>query len=158
MHSVFSWRLRQIAIAAAVATFSTNAMASEISLQEINIQLFYATTGTLSKNIGSPSQFNAWNTIIGEGDAAEPASDLLVTVRLVAQKDEANSMVPLNILVKSENGKILGQRKIKNLFLKGGRSIQAVFVPNATCAGHLTVEAVFGPEKKSTSIDLNCGE
>jgi hypothetical protein len=129
-----------------------------LRLDTISIQLFYQTTGSLSRNIAPPAKFHAWNTIIAEGDAREPARDMLVTARLTSKKDEANSSTPMTLSVTGKDGKILAQRTFNHIFFERGHSIQALFVPDSTCAGHIVVEAIFGNAKKTVALDLNCGE
>src|SRR5215472_11413074 len=102
-------------------------------LDSIGVQLFYETTGTLSPNIAPPMEFTAWNTIIAEGDAKEPARDLLVTAHLSVPVDEANVHVPLTIKVTARDGKIIVKRTFRSLFFQGGSTVRAVFVPDATC-------------------------
>jgi hypothetical protein len=129
-----------------------------LRLEKISIQLFYQTTGSLSTNIAPPAKFHGWNTIIAEGDAREPATDMLVTARLTSKKNEANSSTPLTLSVRAKDGKVLAQRTFNKIFFDGGRSVQAIFVPDSTCAGHIVVEAIFGNVKKTAAVDLNCGE
>ncbi len=119
--------------------------------------MVYQTTGVLSANIAPRAKFKAWNTMIGEGDARELASDLLFAARLVSQ-GEANSAIPLTLSVIGKNGMVPGHRTFKSRFFKGGLSVQAVFVPDAACAGHVIAATTFGSEKQSPSFDLNCGE
>lgn len=104
-------------------------------LETIGIQLFYQTTGSLSGNIAPPAKFHGWNTIIAEGDAREPARDMLVTARLRSKKDEANSSTPLTLSVTGNDGKVLARRTFDHIFFERGRSVQAIFVPDSTCAG-----------------------
>jgi hypothetical protein len=127
-------------------------------LDAIGVQLFYETTGNLSPNIAPPTSFTLWNTIIGEGDAKEPANDLVITAHLSVPVDEANVNVPLTIKVTKRDGTIVAQRTFKSLFFKGGRTVKAVFVPDATCLGQTKIEALFGSQRKNVTLQLNCGE
>lgn len=127
-------------------------------IDAIAVQLYQATTGTLSQNIAPPAKFTAWNTVIGEGDAREPATDLLVSVTLSIAQKEGNSTIPLQIKVADAKGKALASRRVTDMFFAKGRTVQALFVPDATCAGPITVEATMGREKKTTKVTLACGE
>lgn len=136
------------------------AFAAEVKpkIDAIGIQLFYATTGKLSEDIGPPATFSAHNTIIGEGDAREPATDILVTVRLSIPQKQGNSSIPLMVKVTDAKGKVQATRRFESLFFNDGRTVQAVFVPDATCAGKLTVEASLGKVSKTQKVSLDCGE
>src|SRR3954454_4443705 len=127
-------------------------------IEELRVQLFYERSGTLSPSIASPATFNAWNTMIGEGDAKEPANDLIVSAVLSVKTDQANVSTPLTITVKGKGGKVLAERTFKGLFFSGGKVVRAVLVPNAACAGSINVETHLGAEKKRTSVTLGCGE
>ena len=128
------------------------------AIEALRIQLFYERSGTLSANIAPPASFNAHNTMIGEGDAKEPANDLIVSAALSIKGDEANADGPLILAVKGKGGKVLAKRVFKGLFFKGGKLVKAVFVPDAACAGRLDVEASIGTETKRASLALECGE
>lgn len=153
-------RLAFTAQAIALVIGANSTLADEIKpkIDAIGIQLFYASSGKLSEDIGPPSTFSAHNTIIGEGDAREPATDLLVTVRLSIAQKQGNSSVPLVVKVTDAKGKVQASRRFTSLFFNEGRTVQAVFVPDATCAGKLTVEASLGKVTKTQKVSLDCGE
>jgi hypothetical protein len=158
-HSV----LRGIAAsAAALAVFAGSAAPAQapapIKLERIRVQLIYETTGTLSPDIAPPADFTLWNTIIGEGSAAEPASDVLVGVELRTADDQANATIPLKIVVRDEDGKVLATRTFEAVFLDQHRAVRSLLVPNATCAGPVMIEASFGTQKLRTPMDFACGE
>lgn len=155
--------LRGIAAsAAAVAVMAAPAATAQapapIKLERIRVQLIYETTGTLSEDIAPPADFSLWNTIIGEGSAAEPASDVLVGVELRTTDDQANATTPLKVVVRDEEGKVLAARTFEAVFLDEHRAVRSLLVPNATCAGPVVIEASFGTQKLRTTMDFACGE
>ena len=149
------------ASAAALALLAGSAAAqapAPIKLERIRVQLIYETTGTLSPDITPPADFSLWNTIIGEGSAAEPASDILVGVELSTTDDQANATLPLKVVVRGEGGKVLATRTFDSVFLDDHRAVRSLLVPDATCAGPVVIEASFGTQRLRTPIDFACGE
>jgi hypothetical protein len=139
-------------------TSQAKGQATAAKIEELRVQLLYERSGTLSLSIAPPATFNAWNTMIGEGDAKEPANDLIVSAVLSVKTDQANVSTPLKITVKGKGGKVLAERTFRGLFFSGGKVVRAVLVPDAACAGPLNVEANLGAETKRTSVTLACGE
>ena len=139
-------------------TAQAKGQATAAKIDELRVQLFYERSGALSPSIAPPAKFEAWNTMIGEGDAKEPANDLIVSAVLSVKTDQANVSTPFRITVKGKGGKVLAERTFKGLFFSGGKVVKAVLVPNAACAGPLNVEASLGAERKRTSVTLACGE
>lgn len=155
-------------MAVAEPSYSTN-MAQQRTAQQVKrsafprieglrIQFFYERSGRLSGNIAPPARFNAHNTMIGEGDAEEPANDLIVSAALSINEDQASVDTPLVITVTGKGGNVLARRTFEGLFFTRGKIVKAVFVPNVACAGLLKVEANVGTEAKRTSVTLDCGE
>lgn len=132
--------------------------APEIRLKAIEARLIYQTSGGLSENVAPPSDFALWNTVIGEGSAAEPATDFLVQVRLETGPEQANATEPLVVTVRGAQGKILASRRFQHVFLDDHRAIVSLQVPDATCAGPVTIEARFGRQTQTARIDFACGE
>lgn len=131
-----------------------------IDLGALQVRLWYTGTGRLSENIAPPAKFEAWNTVIGEGQAQEPADDALVTVDVIATSGgEENIGVPLTIIAHDAKGKVLGQRRVTDILTSHtGHAVQALWLRDVTCAGTVIVEAVIGPVKKATRVNLSCGE
>jgi hypothetical protein len=129
-------------------------------LGAIQMRLWYAGTGRLSENIAPPAQFTGWNTVIGEGSAREAADDVLVTVEVLAPSGtEENISVPLAISARDAKGKLLGERRIATLLTsRAGRTVQALWLRDVTCAGTVTVTAALGAARKSTHVSFDCGE
>lgn len=130
----------------------------KVTIEAIRIQLFYENTGKLSDNLSPPAKFSGWNTIIGEGDAKEPATDILASVILSADQKDKTAPYPLTIIARNNKGKVLAERTWKDLLFIEKKLIKALFVPNAGCAERLNIEARFGDQTKTTGIKLACGE
>ncbi len=132
--------------------------ASPEKIDRITAQLYYEYSGTLSENIAAPAEFALWNTIIGEGDAKEPADDVLVTVFLRG-KAELVGFAPLKIVAKDAKGKVLGQRNAEpTLADKDGKAAAALMLYDVGCAGKVTITAMMGKSWKTSIIDFACGE
>ena len=143
-------------VAAALLALPAAAEAAEVG--RIRAHLFYEESGRLSLDIAPPSDFAAFNVVIGEGSAEEPANDLLVAVELTGRPAEAAT--PLRILVRNARGRVVAQRSIPGSFLGAGqpRLWKAVYLPDVGCAGTLTITATLGRSTRTTSVDLICGE
>ena len=158
-HTVLRGLIATAAVLAVLVGSAATAQApAPIKLERIRVQLIYETTGTLSPDITPPADFSLWNTIIGEGSAAEPASDILVGVELSTTDEQANATVPLKVVVRGEGGKVLATRTFDGVFMDKGRVVRSLLVPNATCAGPVVIEASFGAQKLRTPMDFACGE
>lgn len=146
-----------VAGAAARAQTKTNDPV-HVKISGIEARFFYEGTGALSDNIAPPATFRAWNSMIGEGDAKQPANDLVVSVALTSDRVEANVATPLTLTVTRANGRVVAKRTFKSLFFKNGKLVKALFVPDAACLGKATIKAVVGAEKRLTNVELDCGE
>jgi hypothetical protein len=121
------------------------------------MQLYYESTGRLSKDISPPVEFTGWNTIIGEGSAEEAASDLLVTVEVKGPPGEFIE-VPLTLVARAK-GKVLAERKFDSLLTTvEGRTWKALWLSDVGCAGRIEVTATIGKSTRKTAISLDCGE
>lgn len=134
------------------------AAADRITIEAIQARLLYEGTGTLSQNIAPPAKFQGHNTVIGEGDAKEPASDVLVTVVLAAP-GEANGESDLVVTAKSgKAGRTVASRTFAKPFIgRAGKAHLSVIAANATC-DDLVVTATYGKSRKSARIAFHCGE
>ena len=142
----------------AFASAAAPAKPANVQIDRIRVHFLYETTGALSEDVMPPSQFSIWNTIIGEGSAREPASDVMVAVVLKSAQDEVNLDKPLLVTVRGDKGKVLAKRSFEGLFLKHGKVVRFVMVPEAACAGGITIDATLGTQKKTAKIDMACGE
>lgn len=129
-----------------------------LKLETIRVQLLYTTTGTLSEDIAPPADFSLFNTVIGEGSAAEPANDFLVSVVVSSPEAQANATLPVVITVRGENGKVLGKRTFDSVFVDNHRVVASLLVTDATCAGPVYIEAVMGAQKLRAHLEFSCGE
>jgi hypothetical protein len=131
---------------------------SEVSLAQIRAQLLYETSGTLSKDLLAEPNFVGWNLVASGDEGREAANDLLVSVVLHSVASEAEINLPLTVTAKTLKGKVLGRRTYRLVVTTKGRVTGFLFLPDATCAGGIVIEAVYGKQRKSAEIDLDCGE
>lgn len=129
-----------------------------VAIAHIGAQLLYSNSGALSRDIAPPATFSGWNTVIGEGDAKGSATDVLVTVTLTTPSDELNVDSPLTLNARSAAGKVLAQRKISNILIDNGKAFEFLLLPDATCAGKVTITATLGQQTRSAALALDCGE
>ncbi|WCT73713.1 hypothetical protein PQ455_00330 [Sphingomonas naphthae] len=148
----------------ALATLGAPAPAADTGpvLGPIRAQLYYKTTGTLSANIASPAKFVGWNTGAGEGDTKEPAEDMIVSVavRMPAGRDMGeNSEVPLTLTATNTAGKVLAKRTFPYLSIPyRDPVVSPLWVPNIQCAGKVTLTAIWGRQRQTATVKLDCGE
>jgi hypothetical protein len=137
---------------------------AQVAVQDIRMQLFMERSGKLSDNIvRSGKAFH--NTVIGEGDAGEPAESVLVTLIVSGPKNAAASdkiardMASVTVTQTTKQGpKILLKRAYGGFrFGPDGRVHKAFWLDNATC-GALEVDVKLGRSRKTEKIDFTCGE
>ena len=148
-------------LAAALLTLAAPAAAQpapQLKLESITARLLYTSSGALSDNIAPPAEFTLFNTVIGEGDAAEPANDVLVSAIVTSRDAQANGTEPLTLVVRDEGGKVLARRVFDSIFVDGARSVSSVLVQDVACVGPVTIEATMGRQRLTTSLDFACGE
>lgn len=150
--------LATLAIASTAALAATHTPADPAKLESIRVQFLYERTGTLSEDVAPPSKFAIWNTVIGEGDAKEPATDALISAVIGGVKDEENSTRPLVLTVKDRKGKVLASRTFGFMLIGSPGLVQSVMLRDASCLGPITIEASFNGQKKKTTVDMACGE
>jgi hypothetical protein len=127
-----------------------------VRIAAIRMQLVYD-AGGLSRDITPPATFALWNTGAGEGDAAGPAQEALVSVVLAGQGMENLHGAPLRITVRS-HGRVLASHTYDDVFMTGPRVVKTVLVRNIACAGHVTIEATLGAQRRATAVNFDCGE
>jgi hypothetical protein len=131
---------------------------AKVALGEIKVRLLYQYSATLSGNVASPAKPSLWNTVIGEGDAREPATDALVTVGLTGGEPDTVTDRPLIVTVRA-GGKVLTRRRFDDIIVPmEGATWSALWLPDVTCKGHVTVEATYGTQRKTAAVDFDCGE
>ena len=143
--------------AAAMTVAAWGASAPAAKIDAIRMQLFYASSGTLSEDVSKTPE-GWWNTIIGEGAAKEPADDMLVSVVLKSASDEANLDAPVTLTARGDKNKVLGKRVFQAVFLKNHSAVLPLLLTNVGCAGWVTVEATFAGQKKTAKVNMACGE
>lgn len=125
----------------------------------IRAHLFYEYSGTLSPDILS-SQPVLWNTVIGEGDAAEPASDVLVVVEMRGPYD-GSTEIPLVVEATSEREGVVmrTRRSFGHLFTEFGerRIARAIWIQDQTCE-QVRIVATHGRDRREAVIPFYCGE
>lgn len=135
-----------------------------VVLQDLKVQMFLERSGTFSENIvGSKKTFH--NTILGEGDAGEPADALLVTLVFQGQKNSkgsdklARDMAQVKVTQTTKAGNKILLNRVYGGFVFGdtGMAHKAFLVDNATCAP-IEIEAKIGKSRKVAKIEFRCGE
>ncbi|MCR2833634.1 hypothetical protein [Parerythrobacter lacustris] len=132
----------------------------DIGLEAIHAYLVYAYSGTLSDDLlARADRFDGWNTPIGGGDAAEAADDVLVIVS-VASTGQVFVDDRLEIwAVEDEGGEELARRSFSSLLTsEDGQGAAALYLPDSTCEGSVTIHASFRGEEKTANLQLHCGE
>ena len=155
--------MKKILIAAAAwmvasAPAAATAAEPEMHLQSIETKLVYKGSGTLSNDMSAPS-FTAWNTIIGEGDAAEPADDVIAFVLVQTLGEQAFKETPVTVVATNSKGREIARRSFDTvLTTEAGRASLPLFIPDSTCAGLVTITATMGTERMVKSVAMACGE
>jgi len=128
-------------------------------ISEITAHLFYNYTGALSENIIDNPDFILWNTIIGEGSAAEPSDATLVKVFLEGEPDsyEPGRRV---VLTSTQEGTVISDTADLGVFDTEGYAVG--FWLQGTGCFPIELEArLIGQSGDSTmnaQIDFYCGE
>jgi hypothetical protein len=146
----------------ALVPFLLGAAPAGPTLGPIRLQLYYKTTGTLSANVAPPARLSFWNTGAGEGDVKEPAEDLLVSVpiQMPSGRDMGeNSEVPLTIRVNTRAGKLLASRTFTFISIPYKDPVWSpLWVNGIQCAGPIIATAIWGKQRRTAAISLDCGE
>ena len=147
-------------VLALAAALLLPAAADAQQVGRIRAHLVYEETGRLSEDLVARPDFAAWNTIIGSGEAEEPANDVLVMVEVIGTTGgEENIAAPLEIVARGENGRVLGRRRLRDLFAsEQGRVWKALWLPDSTCAGRIDITATIAGRARSAQLNLGCGE
>ena len=142
-----------------VIVLSGIAHADTVRVSLVEVRLVYAHSGELSENVADPNrQFALWNTVIGEGDAKEPANDVLVLVHFERIKDK-QQVPPISIAAygpgTSKPFEI--RRNLAPAFIDGTLAVEAMLLHGVTC-GEFDVVAKIGKSKTTTRMKFPCGE
>jgi hypothetical protein len=148
-------------VLALAAALLLPAVADAQQVGRIRAHLVYEETGRLSEDLVARPDFAAWNTIIGSGEAEEPANDVLVMVEVIAASGgEENISTPLEIVARGEDGRVLGRRRFRDSLYTSeqGRVWKALWLPDSTCAGRIDITATITGRARSAQLNLGCGE
>ena len=150
--------------AASEASERTVDVASAASTRGIEVgalraHLWYEETGRLSENIAPPVAFSAWNTVIGEGQAAEIANDLFLTAEVLSSGGEQNVDVPLVLELRDSAGRILATRTVDSVLTSPqGKSVKGLWAYDIGCSGEITFSARLGGLSRNVVLNFECGE
>lgn len=133
---------------------------SSIAIERIEAHLFYEETGLLSEDLlARANGFTGWNTIIGEGDAKEHANDMLVLIRMQADKftDDPEKLVSSPVSVTVANAKkVLASRTWADVLTsEKGIAVLPLWVRDVGCAGDIYIKATFNGRVKSGHLSFN---
>jgi hypothetical protein len=145
------------------AVLGPQALAQDASALQVNrVEAFLVSgqTGKLSANIIDPKQpMTLWNTIIGEGDAGEPANDVLVVVHVQKPPQEAE-LPTLSLKAMSRTDQtMLGERKdVYVPFLDQNLGTAVMMLHDVTCID-LDIQVLIADKIIHTAqIPFACGE
>lgn len=157
------WRTLGFAVGAVITAPAHATEADPITLGPVRVQLFYEYSGKLSPDIAPPARFDLWNVGAGEGSAAEPASDALVTVALRMKPSDTAVFTgpPVTLTARNAAGKTIATRT----FAKGmilvpttGVSYARLWLSGVQCAGRVMIEARYGAQTRRAALNFACGE
>jgi hypothetical protein len=135
--------------------------APQVVLGPLTAQLYYKFSGKLSGDLLTRAEpFSGWNTVVGEGDAEEPAEDLLVVVTVSsANEQEAFLEDKLELWVTNDKGKTIARRDFEGVLVPYQGSVaNPLWLDSVGCAGRLVMHAKLRGEEKHAELRLDCGE
>jgi hypothetical protein len=136
---------------------------SQVTAEDVRIQLFLEKSGRLSDNIvGQKKSFV--DTATGGGDAGEPADAVLVTLVFTGPRNArasdkiARDMASVTVTQTAKTGpRVLLKRAYGGFqFGADGRAHKAFLLDGATCAP-LEVDVRVGRSRKTAKVDFACG-
>lgn len=149
------------ALALLACALPTRVMAADDRVEVVGIQARFVNrhSGTLSDDIMRPG-FNAWNTLIGEGGATEPADDVLVLVQLASPSNqETYAKQVVDVVATGPGGRALAHRRFDSILTgDDGRTTVSLMVQDATCVGDLRIVVTNGASRMERTVSLPCGE
>ena len=147
-----------VSLALAVMLAMQPAVDGPARLGDIRMQLVYTESGRLSRDISPPNAFTGWNTVIGEGDAGQPANDMEVSVEL-RTNGRQNVRTPVTLTARRASGRTIATRTFNNTLTSAdGRAVLSLRLADIGCAGRIRVTATLGRQSRSEEIVLDCGE
>lgn len=131
-----------------------------IRIGAVRAHLYYQRSGVLSEDLVAwRPHFNGWNTVIGEGDAEEPAENLLVVATVVNPGGEAWLNEKLTLRVTGEKGRQIKERVFSGLLLADKGTLHLpMWLDDAGCIGPVTISATFRGKSVAGTLQLMCGE
>lgn len=158
--SALALRLAGLTLATGAAAPALASDGDGVSIGGLRAHLFYERSGVLSEDlISRDPQFSGWNTVIGEGDAKEPAENLLVIARIDNQGAEAFLDEKLTLRVNDDKGAKIRERVFSGLLLAEHGAVHLpMWIDDAGCLGQITITVTFRKQKVSAPLQLMCGE
>ena len=152
--------MRGVLAAWLIALAGAAQAADGFSIENLRAHLFYERSGTLSENV-LVSKPVFWNTVIGEGEVKEPASNVLIVVELVGPED-ASSETPVTIEVFSDRDgwQQIARKSFDFVYTVPGNRptvARALWVEDATCSP-MRIIAKHGTDEMKAEIPFACGE
>ena len=121
-------------------------------LGDIRMFLLWHATGQLSEDVSPPSDFAGWNT-------TTRADDLLITAEVRTTGEQFYDRPVLRIVARGARGRILGQRSFRAILTSdAGRAYLPLWLNDVTCEGDIQVTVTYGPQTRTETIPLHCGE
>ncbi len=130
-------------------------------LSAMKAMLFYEHSATFSGDLLSQRGLSLWNTIVGEGDAKEPAHAVLVTVRVTGEAGSFEPTRRVELAARTENRVILRQAQDIGVLNAEGRTHVGFWLYGVGCSkvrlrARLVGQATESP--RTGEIPFECGE
>lgn len=153
---------RKYLLVAGLSAGTVSAAQAQVAVDDIRIQFFAERTGTWSENIVGVRK-NFTNTPRGEGDAGEPAEQVLVTLVFTGPKNSRSSdkvardLANVTVTQQAKTGPRTLLRRAYGGFSFGesGRYHKVFMLDNATCAP-LEVDVRLGRSRRAVNVNFNC--
>jgi len=126
----------------------------------IELRLFNARTGEFRRGDVKDGVYAGWNDFSDEGNGGRGRGDALVIVSIEANTQSGYYRTvgsPLTITARSK-GKVVAQRRFKDINVFNGRASRALYLQDIGCAGDIIVEAQLERQRRSVRMAMACGE
>ncbi len=156
--------LRLLSAGAFALVCGVSTAGAQVAVDDVRIQIFGERSGSFSENlVGSRKVLK--NTVRGEGDAGEPAEQVLVTLVFTGPKNSRSSdkiardLASVTVTQSAKTGpRTLLKRAYGGFqFGESGRYHKAFMLDNATCAP-LEVEVRLGRSRRTVKVDFTCDD
>jgi hypothetical protein len=151
----------RLAIAVSLLAVSGRmAAAQNATIEDIRVQLFYEYSGALSDDLTKRKDLALWNTMIGAGDAKQPANSFLVSVAVKGQPETFDKAAALTVSVTEDKRKRKVAEKAFSGILFGpeGNVVKAIFVMDTVCVPLTVTAKLKSGASKTVSLPFKCGE